>query len=51
MWNITVQMAIRTGLGNNNFLFMASAVASAEASMLNVMRDGGYRPSSFLQMS
>ena len=48
------RMAIRTGSGNTNFLFMASAAAAAEGSMPNVTRDGvgtGYRPSSFPQTS
>ena len=48
------RMAIRTGSGNTNFLFMASAAAAAEGSTLNVTRDGvgtGYRPSSFPQTS
>ena len=46
------RMAIRTGSGNVNFLFIASALAAAEGSTLNVTRDGvgtGYRPSSIPQ--
>jgi hypothetical protein len=33
-------MAIRTGSGNVNSLFIASALAAAEGSTLNVTRDG-----------